>query len=260
MKPATARASLVASVLEYGRQYRETFLRSCDRDRLTDNWWTALGFFYDRAFYQGRRDIVSRRVHDEAITVLDPIFTSDTDGTIRAAEETREWAGLRDELQRRIGRGKVGKARDIEMTISALEYVGRLPQINIVRFSLEQVNKGAIEEHFSELQRSRNPKGIVQVGPKIAALYLRDLVSLYELRDKVPQQFQFCLQPVDVWVRKLAAKTGIVAENEADSRIAKAIVDLCADHNCSALEFNQGAWYLGAHAFELLVERLGTSA
>jgi hypothetical protein len=168
--------------------------------------------------------------------------------------EEQRWVGLREQLLEKIGRGKVGKARDVDMTVSALEYVGRLPENNIVSFSLAQIRAGAIEGHFKHLQRGLNSAGIVQVGPKVAAFYLRDLVSLYSLDACVPQQFQFCLQPIDVWVRKLAHKTGIGGKVASDEPIREAIVDLCKTYGCSALQFNQGAWYAGYFAFDLLVE------
>jgi hypothetical protein len=248
---------LVKSILEYGDRYTQEMLaQRYHRRKLTTDWWEALCFFYRHAFYQGRLDSVSKRVLDAALDVLRPIFQPSSGPARRLSMDTRKRAGLRRDLRHRIGKGKVGKARDVEMTLSALEYVSRLPQNNIVSFSLAQIRAGAIEDHFRHLQRRLNPKGIVQVGPKIAALYLRDVVSFYGLQGCVPDQFQSCLQPIDVWVRKLAHRTGIGGKDASDERIRQAIVDLCKSHRCSALQFNQGAWYVGRFAFGLLLERI----
>jgi hypothetical protein len=86
------------------------------------------------------------------------------------------------------------------------------------------------------------------------------VVSLYQLEDKVSDEFAFCLQPVDVWVRKLAYKTGIVDSRASDKEIQEAVVALCREYGCSPLQFNQGAWYAGYFAFDLLLEMLAEAS
>lgn len=142
------------------------------------------------------------------------------------------------------------------MVLSSLDFIGQLPTLNIVSYSVERVRHGEIDEHYRELQRSQNRNGIIQVGPKIASFYLRDVVSLCHLEDKVPDGSAFYLQPVDVWVRKLAQKTGIVSHEASDQEVQKAIVALCREYGHSPLQFNQGAWYAGYFALDLLLEML----
>jgi len=247
----------VERILALGQRYREEMLlRYYSCETLLSDWWQALRFFFGRAFYQGRRNEVSEKVFGAAMEVLDPICSA-RDGVQRRAEhEENGWRSVREQLGERIGKGKVGKARDIEMAISALEHVGRLPKCNIVASSVARIRASEIERDYKELQRRHSKTGIVQVGPKVAALYLRDVVSLYELEALVPEEFQFCLQPVDVWVRRLAKKTGLVAEAASDAAIRDAIVSMCRSLGCSPVQFNQGAWYAGSFAFELLLEQL----
>jgi hypothetical protein len=38
--------------------------------------------------------------------------------------------------------------------------------------------------------------------------------------------------------------------------VGQAIIDLCSKERCSPLQFNQSAWYAGAYAFPLLMEKL----
>jgi len=140
--------------------------------------------------------------------------------------------------------------------ISTIQYVNRLPDSNIVAHSVQRVRAGEIGQHYNEIQRSKDEAGIVQVGPKIAAFYLRDVVSLFELEVNVSADFQFTLQPIDVWVRRVAFETGMVPRNASVQQIGQAIVDLCRKEDCSPLQFNQGAWYAGANAFSLLMEKL----
>jgi len=63
-----------------------------------------------------------------------------------------------------------------------------------------------------------------------------------------------------VVARRLASRLGLAAEGAPDELIRAALIDRCAAEGCSTLLFNQGLWYLGAHAFDLLLERLGLPA
>lgn len=245
--------TITNAILAYGARYREKLLLRSDltRERLLEDWREALKFFFSKAFYQGRTDIISARVEEAALRILKPVFAQEN-------LYPGDWDldSLRRNLQEKVGRGKIGKARDIEMVVSSLRYVSRVPDSNIVAHSVRRINAGEIGQHYEEIQRSENEGGIVQVGPKIAAFYLRDVVSLFELEDKVSENFQFTLQPVDVWVRRVAFDTGMVPKGTSDRELRQAIIDLCRTEECSPLQFNQGAWYAGAHAFVLLMEKL----
>lgn len=253
-------ATLVYSIVQYGDRYRREMLGRYNPEQLLVNWWSALDFFLGRACFQGRRDDISERVYQAMVAVLSPLFCGE-EGTASYERERRQgWRAVERELRQRIGKGKIGKARDVDMVLSSLNFIGQLPSLNIVNYSVKRIRNGEIDKHYSELQRSRNRDGIIQVGPKVASLYLRDVVSLYQLEGKVPDEFAFCLQPVDVWVRKLAYKTGIVDDGANDKEIQEAIVALCKGYGCSPLQFNQGAWYTGYFAFDLLLEVLAEAS
>ena len=247
-------SAAVKAIIVYGERYRETFLRSrWTKDQLQDDWREAMKFFFDKAFYQGRSDEMSSRVHCAALEVLEPKFSE-----WQRLPKAWDREELRKSLQAKIGKGKVGRGRDVEMVISSLEYVSKLPCSNIVAHSIQRIEAEEIDQHFYKLQKAKNEAGIIQVGPKIASFYLRDVVSLFELEDKVSDDFQFTLQPIDTWVRKVAFYTGMVSEKANDRQIGQEIIDLCNKENCSPLQFNQGAWYAGARAFDLLMENLAT--
>jgi hypothetical protein len=81
-------------------------------------------------------------------------------------------------------------------------------------------------------------------------------VSLFELENEVSADFQLTLQPIDVWVRRVTFETGMVPRNASVQQIGQAIIDLCRKESCSPLQFDQGAWYAGANASTLLIEKL----
>lgn len=251
-------ASLVKAIVSYGNRYRKEELEQFSPDELIGNWWSALAFFFYRASFQGRLDTVSFRVYQQIVTFLAPQFSNDPDGHQYRLHRNHNWEDIRSDLQKGIGKGKVGKARDIDMVLSALEFVGKLPEYNIVAYTVQRVKHGELADHYLELQKNgtRDRGGIVQVGPKVASFYLRDIVSIFQLGDLVTNDAAFYLHPVDVWVRKLLTRTGVIDNSEDDSTVRHAIVAICNEHECSPVEFNQGAWYIGYYAFDLLLERL----
>ncbi len=244
---------ITRDILAYGARYRKELLMpsSLTKKQIQEDWRAALKFFFSKAFYQGRTDTLSERVEKAALEVLESEFS-------REDLQLRDWDLdlIQRKLEEKVGKGKVGKARDIEMVISSLRYVNRLPDSNIVAHSIRRIEAYEIRQHYAEIQRSRSEAGIVQVGPKIAAFYLRDVVSIFDLEDKVPAEFQFTVQPIDVWVRRVAFHTGMVPRGSSDQQVGQAIIDLCKGVDCSPLRFNQGAWYVGAYAFRLLMEKL----
>lgn len=256
MEVPPTNAGLLNAIAAYGDQYRSRHLVVFEPSTLEAHPLAALDFFLSRACFQGRRDDVSERVYQAIKEVL---FTLLSDGELRPSFQqlqSQDWAAVTRELQARIGRGKIGKARDIEMVTSTLKFIGRLPDLNIVNYSVNELRAGEIAQHYSELQASP-PNGIVQVGPKIAALYLRDLVSIYHLEAFVPDQLAFCLQPVDVWVRRVAQRLGIPIDKTGDHQVQIAIVTLCRQNGISPLLFNQGAWYIGHYSFDIVLDLLG---
>lgn len=249
--------SALKAILDCGTRYRqEMLLPYWVPDELARDWRRAFDFFLGRACYQGRSDNVSYKVDVATREVLAASLYESPDWS---DPDFMEFRALLEEHVG-AGAGKAGKARDVEMILSALRFARALPDHNLVAYSLTRIDAGALGAHYIELQAARAPNGIVQVGPKIAAFYLRDLVSLYELDARVaPAEFAH-LQPVDVWVRRLVARLALAEENAPEDVMREAIVGVCSQEGCSSLLFNQGLWYLGSHAFDLLLERLGVPA
>lgn len=245
--------SAVDLILLCGERYRtdDKCLGRWWSEQLTDDPWAAFRFFLGRAMYQGRSDDVSERVEQRAVETLDAFWTDE--GFNLGLHES----AIREALLSRIGPRKVGKVRDVDMVMSALDFVDRLPEWanrNIANYSIERIKAGDTSSHYRELQRSESSGGIIQVGPKIAAFYLRDIVSLYGLEDAVGPAGAACLQPVDTWVRRIAEKLEIARPRAGDDEVKQSIVDLCAQCGCSSALFNQGIWYLATHARDLLLD------
>jgi len=241
-------------ILDCGQRYRTTMLLPhWIPKQLASDWRLAFDFFLGRACYQGRRDDVSQKVDDATREVLAASLYAEPDWS------NPQFTAFRSLLEEHVGAGvgKADKARDVEMVISALRFVTPLPEHNLVAYSTERLKAGELAAHYVELQAARSLHGIVQVGPKIAAFYLRDLISIFALDGCVTGEEFGLLQPVDVWVRRLVTRLGLADEAADEETIRASIIGVCDAHGCSPLLFNQGLWYLGTHALDLLLERLG---
>jgi len=120
-------------------------------------------------------------------------------------------------------------------------------EANIIRL-LGSKNIEEASEFLKEL------KGI---GPKLSAFILRDLESFFGLWTcelKSNNQKYYLLQPVDRWVRRIAnlCWPGIDLKNNHD-KDSKKIVEKCINDKINPIEFNQGAWFVGAYFNKLLL-------
>jgi hypothetical protein len=243
------RSKVLRAVACFGDRYSREFL-SCTylkRESLEKDWWGGLQLFLGHSFHQGRTDEVSEKVRRAAMPVLSLYFEKEDPDRIRFTD----FGQLKADLGAKIGKRKIGKGRDVEMLVSIFEFVSLLHEKNLTLYGLGKLRGGGLADHYRELQ------GIRQIGPKVASFYLRDLVCIYDIHGLLqPDDLRF-LQPIDVWVRRVAQRLGIItAENCPDDEVRQHIIDACKQCGVSAFKFNQGAWYLGKNAFRILVEQL----
>jgi len=223
------------------------------------NWWLALLFFFDRAFYQGRNDILSAYFERATTKALGTVLIGSSSEKLSLLKESGRWL-VRDQwkaaenpfwqaLSKRYDLGenikyRTGRDRDKEMVLDTLSFIlNQCEGCNILEHSIQLIKNGHIAELSNQLQ------GIISVGPKIASFFLRDTVFVYELDHSIRPEDYYYLMPIDTWVRKIADKLGIKAD-------AKAIATLCHQNGVSPIRFNQGAWYLGSHSLSVLLEML----
>ena len=242
-------------ISDFGEHYIRKHLHHVDVRRLCEDWWEALKFFFSRVFYQGRRDDISQRVEKVVREVLSEYF----DDPLKRDHEfdrlmSQNWEEVRASLGEKIGKGKVGRRRDIEMTIETLKFISRLPGRNIVRYSMAEIEAGRLGEHWFELQ------GIKSVGEKTSSLYLRDLVVIMRLEGEISEEDEEYLQPLDTWVMRVCEELGLI-EKKPETRkdrteLRRRIVETCREIDVSPIKFNMGAWYMATNALYLLLDRL----
>lgn len=230
-------------------------------EKVRQDWWLALIFFFDRAFYQGRNDKVSGYFEQATIKALSSVLAnlSSSEGRPVSLKGLSHWLDrdkwrsqgnpLWDALSKKYdtANGKkygTGRERDREMVLSTLNFtVNHCEDCNILEYSIRHIQDGKIAMLSDELH------SIVSVGDKIASFFLRDTVFVFDLESYLKPKDYYYVVPIDTWVGKVASKLGIEAN-------AEAIAIVCQQNDVSPIKFDQGAWYLGSHSFSVLIDML----
>jgi hypothetical protein len=88
-------------------------------------------------------------------------------------------------------------------------------------------------------------QSISGVGPKIASFFMRDVACRYDCFPAATQE-RYLLQPVDVWVRRVAESLGAPAVFADPRPAASFIVEQSLDAGITPERVNQGMWYFSA--------------
>jgi hypothetical protein len=239
---------LLIKISKFSDYYSQFFLVEKDKIELyLSDWYESFLFFLSRIYYQGRTDKASEKVRDISTKIIGRYFSvADKDEAYNKLY-ANNFLDIQNALEEEIGKGKTGKSGDVNMTISVLKYIKSISGKNIVKKTVDEIKSTKLKNEYKDLQ------SIFQIGPKIASMYLRDIVTLYDLNSYIPiDEFQF-LQPIDTWVKKIARQLTIIDENEKkDGKIREKIVKACNENGISPLDFNSGAWYMGTHSLDIL--------
>jgi len=244
-------------------------LANKDKSKILNSWWLALIFFFDRVFYQGRRDEVSGMFEKATIKALEELLgktdrekldklLSLEDRQCLEYRNLQKCPELYAALQRKYPisqpngktkQSRTGKERDREMTVDTLKFLTKNLQerdYNMLKYAIHMIRNRETRKLYSRLVEIR------QIGDKTASFFLRDVVTIYGLDDQLSEGDYILLQPVDTWVRKVSTKLGLTTEKTSDNELKSLIIKACLDNNISPMKLNQGMWYLGSHSLDLI--------
>jgi hypothetical protein len=234
------------------------------REDIVNDWWLSLISFYDRIFYQGRRDALSSTFERATVEVLEEFLGDDKERKLieLSSQGLLEWENYGytkgkeltepycHELREALDSKRTGKGRDKEMVVDTLKFISKLDGFNVLRYTVKRVGSGEIQQHYRELTKIR------QIDQKTGRLWLRDIIVTYELEGHLKQQDVELLIPVDTWVEQVALKLGIVDDAMRTEKISKKIVEICNTNDICPIRFGAGLWIIGSHSLELLLERI----
>ncbi len=224
-------------------------------------------FLLKNFFYRGRSDELSYRYEKICLEKLREFFGEDFSKWIR----TPNWDNLKTELEKPIRLTKeqfvekwgknyfdifgkpfvikkekmgIDVESDRKMVLSFLKFVHKNTEkfdFNAMLWLQNQIEKGKIIETYDFLKEE-----IFNVGDKLAALGIRETMSLYNMDietydDEVAEK----LLPIDTQVRKTLGPTGLkwVEKDDDVDQIRRKIIQLCKN-KMSPIRFDQGLWYL----------------
>jgi len=221
-------------VEEFGKKYCEKYLSKYDPEKLANDWYYALVFFFDHSFMRGRKDVVSGNFERKALEVLEKTLKEDLGYHLET-------------LKQKLQQNGVNNRHDRNMIADTIDFIKGIPNNNIVSYSADRVRDKKEYDLFQELKKIRSVKN------KIASFYIRDLVSIFGL----PVSDYRAAYPVDTWVRQLSIKLGVIDEKEQNlDRIRDKSIEMLLRNNIDPVLFNQGAWFVSYHAYDILIENL----
>ena len=130
--------------------------------------------------------------------------------------------------------------------ISICAFVASLGEYdyNIMRWAVARIRAGDLRGCWQDLQHVRG------IGPKLAAFYLRDVITAHELDETELEPV--CFQPIDIWTRRgaqaFAPLVGLPAPGESGGeRVAAAIlVEIARRAEALPSLINAGLWVIGS--------------
>jgi hypothetical protein len=229
------------SVEQYGRSYLSQYLASARErcDIIRSDPLVALEFLHSKLFMRGRRDKVSVKFRDcaraalQKYRTLEEINLGGLDGDLLAQ-------GVNNHHDRRM------VAESVRFARTELQAHGG----NVFGWAVELIRNGKVHDAYVALDE------IHAVGDKLASFYLRDVVFIEELEDAIGTADYPYLQPVDTWVLRVARSLKMIDRGDTGPAVKDKLVSACLAADVSPLLFNAGAWMVGAHAYELLIEKL----
>lgn len=242
----TADARDLTAVAAFGDQYRDEYLNGPAETASPENPF-RLRFLLKRAFAGGRSQCLAEEYREAAETTL-----RTHEEAIRARWQGQNRAITDDELRTALEEDGVGNRYDREMVVQLIEFLGTIPEQDhdVIEYTKASIQDGAVDEVFDQLIDIHN------IGPKKAAVYLRDVVVAYGLEADVDHGQCRYVFPVDTWVHRVGRELEFVETDSVNWRKNSAsIIEHCRGE-VSPIAFNQGAWYLGANAFDVILDNL----
>lgn len=235
----------VQTIAAFSEHHRRTEGR--EKALPTDDEVDALLFFLRRSFYGGRRVELSEEYFDHAKEVI-----TDHRSRIESGLSENQGADWLKPIRRELG-AKIENSADCRMVISLLEWLSDdyPSDESIVRRSLDAIEDGKLEDHHRTIREN-----VHNVGPKKTSLYLRDIVAIRDIEQMVEDNWEYII-PIDTQIERVVTEVieqDIDADTWKDS--ARLIADVCRRHSVSPIRFDEGAWYVGANALDILLDSL----
>jgi hypothetical protein len=119
----------------------------------------------------------------------------------------------------------------------------RTPQRGLFHVWADRIRKeSGLAGIFDELD------GVHGIGPKIASFICRDTVFLAGLEESLPPEHRKYLQPVDIWIGRIAEflNPDLTFGRDDPAVISQFLAGASAQAGVSGVAFNQGSWHFSS--------------
>lgn len=230
-------------VAAFNEPYHAEYLESVS-DTKPGNDQFRLRFFLKKAMAGARHESTSATYRKAAETVL----RENHDRIERRLDGEDVFPD--SEFESELQDAGLTNGADRQMVVDVIDLLADInDDHDIVGYTIESVEAGDIEVVHDQLT------GIHNIAQKKAALFLRDVVTIWSLEDELLWEEYRYVFPVDTQVHQVATELGIVDDDVSRDQLIDGVLDACRP-DVSPVEFNQGAWYLGANAFDVVMNNL----
>lgn len=248
-----------------GREYLDLWCRNKPFDIKA---YEALRDFIRFGFYRNRRDELADRYIQCAQTALDEVWEESKkdfeilqkrgdDLVITFKKKVQENFSERKPVVRK--KAETHPTDDIFLRSVCRDFIPRLRDYayNVRKLCQAYFEKRDLQMLYDEII---DVKG---VGPKIASLFLRDMLLLYGRQHWKNKKWLETLSgkemelvyPVDTWVEQIQVR--LMRVSKTQKHITTLFIKKCEDFGVNALYVNHGMWFVGAKARDFLLDNLG---
>jgi len=293
-KKMTRENIIMANIEKLGDKYCWKYLNYWNKEELTNNWWTALKFFFSHSFMRGRRDKLSNEYYYFTLAALKDCFAIDED---QPESSYQKLLGQRDEFNsecildfkhsRRIGKGNSIKHNDFKKEIADKNQiissliahkeveVGWDDKIYKKRISLGNdadlmmvldvlcfiTLDLARKNIYNYIKDSMEKNGLTGIYKELRAIRsIGDKIASFTLRDMLLLNPELRMFPED-YEKAFPVDTWVIriaykldCRSERSEEIKKYFIKRCSEFGVNPFKFNAGIWFLGFHSLDILLE------
>ena len=234
---------IAEQIRKYGELYRDEHFEKYNKVLLKKDPLNALDFFFGRVFYGGISDDICTRERNISFSYIKKLGFVNTINKIQNQNFMSQIRFVSILKKKGVSNQRRGK-----MVYCILEWLSNIPENNCIIYSINIIKKGKISLLFHYLVDE-----IYFIGPKKAALYLRDLIDLFDLQNYLKYDEFIYVLPIDTYINRflidMKLKNVIDIKWEEDAKI---ILNWCKRAGISPISFDQGVWYAYANNLVLV--------
>ena len=281
------------NVEQLGERYYRKYLDLWNKERLRNNWWEALQFFFSHSFMRGRRDELSNEYYYFTIRTLEdyfPITTENVDKSYEILKEQKEHFDkeciLKFKKDKNIGRGNSIKHQDfrkevveknpiVKLLITPKEvevkwdnktynkkfFLGNDEDIMMVLDVLKFISDDDKKNIYNDLGNTIGNSGVKTAYKELIVIRaVSDKIATFIIRDIGLMSSEIKIEDEDY---KLAfpVDTWVIkiahklgCSSEELEEIKNYLIEKCKESNIETLKFAAGLWFLGFHSLDILLE------